>query len=350
MKINQVIRAKRKEQGLTQEQVADYLGVSTPAVNKWERGNSYPDITILPALARLLKVDLNTLLSFHEELSDEEIGHFTSHIVTVIKEQGFEMGFSEAMAKIQEYPNCDKLICLTALTLEGALLMFSPQEDRGYKAEIEKLYERAANSEDEEIRSQANAMLIARYMNREEYEKAQNLIDTLPNIPVDKVQKQAQLYARQEKFKEASTLLEGKLMKMAGELQSILMFMMEIALKEGKKDVAEYLAETAAQTAKVYDLWDYNTYIAHFQLAILQEDAEQCIKYLELMLAAVKSKWNIKDSMLYQHMGQKDGSESSKEHMIKGLLAGIENDDSCTFLKTDSRFLKIVNAYNLNHQ
>ena len=67
MKINEVIREKRKEQQLTQEQVAEYLGVSTPAVNKWEKGLSYPDITILPPLARLLKVDLNTLLCFDEE-------------------------------------------------------------------------------------------------------------------------------------------------------------------------------------------------------------------------------------------------------------------------------------------
>ena len=63
MKINEVIRQRRKELGLTQERVAELLGVSAPAVNKWENGNSYPDITLLPPLARLLKTDLNTLLS-----------------------------------------------------------------------------------------------------------------------------------------------------------------------------------------------------------------------------------------------------------------------------------------------
>jgi transcriptional regulator with XRE-family HTH domain len=41
MPINQVIREKRKELGFTQEQVADYLGVSAPAVNKWESGVSH---------------------------------------------------------------------------------------------------------------------------------------------------------------------------------------------------------------------------------------------------------------------------------------------------------------------
>lgn len=41
MKMNEVIRKYRKEWGLTQEQVAGYLGVSTPAVNKWESGVSH---------------------------------------------------------------------------------------------------------------------------------------------------------------------------------------------------------------------------------------------------------------------------------------------------------------------
>lgn len=71
MKINEIIREKRLAEGFTQEQMASYLGVSAPAVNKWEKGVSYPDITLLPALARLLKTDVNTLLSFQEDLSDQ---------------------------------------------------------------------------------------------------------------------------------------------------------------------------------------------------------------------------------------------------------------------------------------
>ena len=38
MKINEIIRKKREALSLTQKQVADYLGVSTPAVHKWEKG------------------------------------------------------------------------------------------------------------------------------------------------------------------------------------------------------------------------------------------------------------------------------------------------------------------------
>ena len=54
MKIHDVIRTRRQTMGLTQEGLADRLGVSAPAVNKWEKGLNYPDITLLPSLARTL--------------------------------------------------------------------------------------------------------------------------------------------------------------------------------------------------------------------------------------------------------------------------------------------------------
>ena len=72
MQIGEKIKNYRKTAGLTQEQVADYLDVSTPAVNKWEIGNTYPDISLLPAIARLLKIDMNELFSFREELTEKE--------------------------------------------------------------------------------------------------------------------------------------------------------------------------------------------------------------------------------------------------------------------------------------
>ena len=73
MPMNIVIQEQRRLLGLTQEQVADYLGVSTPAVSKWEKGITSPDIGLLPPLARLLKIDLNTLFCYSEDLSAEEI-------------------------------------------------------------------------------------------------------------------------------------------------------------------------------------------------------------------------------------------------------------------------------------
>lgn len=46
MHLNQIIRTKRLAAGLTQEALAQKVGVTSPAVSKWEKGISYPDITV----------------------------------------------------------------------------------------------------------------------------------------------------------------------------------------------------------------------------------------------------------------------------------------------------------------
>ena len=62
MRIGEQIKNYRKTAGLTQEQVANYLGVSTPAVNKWEKGINMPDLSILVQLAEYYDVEIRELL------------------------------------------------------------------------------------------------------------------------------------------------------------------------------------------------------------------------------------------------------------------------------------------------
>ena len=60
----------RKENNLTQKELADKLGVSDKTVSKWETGNGIPDVSLLQPLCEILSVNLNELLS-GEKLSDE---------------------------------------------------------------------------------------------------------------------------------------------------------------------------------------------------------------------------------------------------------------------------------------
>lgn len=63
MEIGSVIRKYRKEAWLTQEEMANRLGVTAPAVNKWENGDTKPDIDLLASIAKLFNISLDTLLS-----------------------------------------------------------------------------------------------------------------------------------------------------------------------------------------------------------------------------------------------------------------------------------------------
>jgi len=58
----EILKARRTSRGMTQEQVAEAVGVSRQAVSKWENGTAEPSTSNLLALARLYGVDLNELL------------------------------------------------------------------------------------------------------------------------------------------------------------------------------------------------------------------------------------------------------------------------------------------------
>ena len=73
MNIGNVIKKYRKELGYTQEEMANRLGVTTPAVNKWENGNSNL-ILNCQLYCQDYHISLDTLLSFRENLTDLEIG------------------------------------------------------------------------------------------------------------------------------------------------------------------------------------------------------------------------------------------------------------------------------------
>ena len=64
MNIGKIITDKRKSLGLTQQSLAEKLNISFQAVSKWENGTSYPDVTILPMLATILKVSIDSLLGY----------------------------------------------------------------------------------------------------------------------------------------------------------------------------------------------------------------------------------------------------------------------------------------------
>lgn len=62
VKIGKFIANKRKEQDLTQLQLAEKLGITDRAVSKWETGKSLPDASLMPELCKLLKITINDLL------------------------------------------------------------------------------------------------------------------------------------------------------------------------------------------------------------------------------------------------------------------------------------------------
>ena len=170
------LKSLRKEKNLTQEEAAEMLGVSPQSVSKWERGDTYPDITLLPALANLYKTSVDAIIGM-DKINDNQAktaiyekshSHFRNNNYAAAAEV-----LSEAL-KI--FPNDEGFISelAMALALEG-------NEDNLNRAVAlcERILSSSAGSK---VHHTTRAALCFIYLKSGDQEKAAAAAKNLPHI------------------------------------------------------------------------------------------------------------------------------------------------------------------------
>ena len=325
MQIHEIIRTRRTALGLTQEQLAGKLGVSAPAVNKWERGNSYPDITLLPVLARTLRVDLNTLLSFQEDLTETEIAEFLNRLYEVSRTDGCGAAFSLAEEKLRQFPNSDALAYSAAGLLEGLLTLFPGTDETarpGREDFVAGLYEQAAQSADPKIREWATYTVASRCIARGDLDRAEALLDQISNTHRDKRELLSALRRKQGRTEEAWTLLERELF-----------------------DRAQGFCDAARRAGEALDLSDYAVLSAPFQLAAAEQDGPAALDLLDRLLHSLTVPWDLSASPLYRHLATKEAAGEAQSVLLEPLLDQVEADPDCAFLREMPEYGTMVEKY-----
>ncbi len=88
--IARVLARKRKEKGITQDELANYIGVSKASVSKWETEQSYPDITYLPQLAAYFNISVDDLIDYQPQMTREDIHKLYRRLSADFAAQPFE--------------------------------------------------------------------------------------------------------------------------------------------------------------------------------------------------------------------------------------------------------------------
>ncbi len=96
----------RKQKGVTQEEMADFLGVTKASVSKWENKQSMPDIIMLPALASYFDVTVDELLGYEPQLSKEQIRKIYYELGKDFAEKPFEETYAKSEALVKKYYSC----------------------------------------------------------------------------------------------------------------------------------------------------------------------------------------------------------------------------------------------------
>ena len=243
MQVGEVIRKYRKSKNMTQEEMARRLGVTAPAVNKWEHGNSLPDITLLMPIARLLGISTDELLAYQQELTAEEIGEILKRATTMLEEMPYQDAFAWAKERLEEYPNCESLILQMAVLLDAERTIQEIPDPETYDAYINACYGRALQSKDEKIRNGAADSLFHFYMKKREYEKAGEYLNYFSEQDPARKEKEAQLYSETGQIEEAYKTYEHLLFSEYQRVNGIFHGMYLLALKLEDLKMAHLLVD-----------------------------------------------------------------------------------------------------------
>ena len=96
----------RHNKKITQEQLADFIGVTKGSVSKWETGQSLPDILTLPELAAFFDVTIDELLGYKPQLSREQIHKIYRDLAVAFAEQPFHQVMLKSEDYVKKYYSC----------------------------------------------------------------------------------------------------------------------------------------------------------------------------------------------------------------------------------------------------
>lgn len=198
------IRELRRRNGITQEALAEVLGVTSQAVSRWEANGSYPDMEIVPSIANYFGVSIDELFGYHND-RDTKINKIIEKIDSYnIKSRGDDGWVEECVLilreSLAEFPQNERLLITLAEVLSEAGWRTHKEwlyyDDEGfiqhnydhhkrndYWSEAVKICENLINNaSDNTIVTKAIKILVLLYRNFGENDKAVNYAKRMPSL------------------------------------------------------------------------------------------------------------------------------------------------------------------------
>ena len=254
MNIGKKIKELRKQRGITQEQLADSIGVSFQAVSKWENGIALPDITLAPILASYFGVSMDELFEFNLKEIESAIDSIVNEAYK-FRESDPPKSRGILEDGLKKYPDNEVL-------LNNLLYVLNYTKNPDETISIASSLIEKTNQAD--IKYDALRFLAYAYKVKGDLKSAEVAIDQIPEIYFTKLT-------------EMAYLLEGKAKFEAAEKQKWISFenliqMMEKLAEyyesEGMKAEAIAEREKALKFIALSDSDSYNAYINFFNMRI----------------------------------------------------------------------------------
>ncbi len=139
LKLSDNIVRLRRERKITQEELADFLGVTKASVSKWENAQSTPDLMLLLQLAAFFDKTIDELIGYEAQLTREQIRHYYAELVNDFAKRPFYEAIEKTSTLAHRYYSCYPFILqLAALYLNHFMLAETEEEQKQILEEVVK--------------------------------------------------------------------------------------------------------------------------------------------------------------------------------------------------------------------
>lgn len=193
IRLGEKIRTLRKSKNISQEVLANYLGVSFQAVSKWEKGETLPDVTLIPAIACFFEVSTDELFDFNRLETEEKVLKLCGEIAQWRYERP-EEAETAYRDLLKQFPGNDIIM---------ANLLYALQTLEKREETITMCKTVMASTKYEDIRFDAARIMAETYKEMGEYVLCKQAIDLIPEFFFTHREEKALLLEGEDMFRPA---------------------------------------------------------------------------------------------------------------------------------------------------
>lgn len=337
--IGSVICDLRKQRGMTQERLAEMVGVSTPAVSKWETNASCPDVALLAPIARALDTDVNTLLSFSPVLSNEGLLALLKEVRQLAHQA--TAALERMREAVRRYPGDAQLryhLACSAMSFPP-LFGWDEEQTREAHAFAEEGLEYAHRCGEQKLSFLAAYTLTSLLLNDGELDRAEALLDTIPIIPLSPQALYTLLYQKRGDKDKARVSAKIQLASGATAVLNSLLTLSSSAC--GGTEAESTRAFHACQA--VADALGYPQSQTEILLAAHELERGQTDQALDRLLAAARylMEQEVPKPMLWSASSEESYSEYRRS-LSSFLRENLLTDPAFHHVRQDPRYLETL--------
>lgn len=329
--IGQTILYLRKEKNITQEQLANMVGVTAGAVSKWETGNSTPDITLLSPLARALDTSLDVLLSFEKELSETDVANIKQDLTNIFLTQGYISGEEKCKVLLKEYPNSTAL----KLSIAGLIQVYAMMSDDVTEEILKKrmqialeLFYAVSKSDNSKYKSSALFSVATLEMMLENYDESEKALKELSNAFIDPMVIYPTLLQKQGKNKEAEDLCKKMLLHYLNQGSVMLSILSRLLKDNGEIEKSILYLDALNELQNKFEIGmgsaKYNYCKMYMELGDKELSAQWFKKYIDEILSFP---YDYSKNQYLQGLKLEVGVEGQKTMRKKLLSTLVDSED-----------------------